>query len=306
MTVSRFQREFDEFRKKHPEKSVDVDGTQWTYLAGGKGKRTVLVLHGGDSVAEWSHRYVRQLEKFYRVIAPTVPATVTTVKEAVAGLTEILNAEVVGKVNVVGFSLGGMLAQAMLRDNQERVENLVLFTTMPPSKRYAEIFQSRQKKIAGTPKWLIRKVGTNFIAKQFRSARELKGATEHKTIRAALVAEEAGFWGDYFHWVFSTERVTKDSFLATANLQIDYVSNYEFSPEELKDWPGGVLIFEAEQDPLVEEPERAELKALYPEAQVVTVGGSAHVGGLLQPEQFIAAMLDFLADPSRPVGTYTI
>jgi pimeloyl-ACP methyl ester carboxylesterase len=138
------------FRTLHPIKKLTVGKNEWDYLAGGQGEETLVLLTGGlNSNEVWfqimtafekTHRIlsIRYLylvplicnanewfEKTHRVLSIRYPS-VATVAELVEGVAAILDAEHIQRAHLLGESLGGMVAQCLVRRYPERVDTLIL------------------------------------------------------------------------------------------------------------------------------------------------------------------------------------
>lgn len=112
----------------------------------------VLLIHGlaGSSLAEW-FRVGRKLSRDHRVIlvdnrshglSPQSRARFEVEEEAdeIAGILDVLS---VGETVVVGYSLGGTIAQALAHRHPARVASLVLIATFshhPRLRRYSRLF----------------------------------------------------------------------------------------------------------------------------------------------------------------------
>jgi pimeloyl-ACP methyl ester carboxylesterase len=75
---------------------------------------------------------------------------------------------------------------------------------------------------------------------------------------------------------------------------VDCRLNYVFTPHDLQDWPGRILLLDADDDPGVRPPMRAALRALYPQAQVHTFHGAGHAPFLSLPDEYFAVVGSFL------------
>src|SRR5512139_3390616 len=73
--------ELARFRATHPLKHTLAAGIQWEYIATGRGLEAVLILPGLLGIGEMSFQHTRAFETDYRVIAPSYPVEVTTVKQ---------------------------------------------------------------------------------------------------------------------------------------------------------------------------------------------------------------------------------
>ena len=129
------------YRASHPEKRVTTSLGTFLYTTTpdvDAATPTVVVLHGGGSTAEAAHAFSIALERNgHRVIAVDWPASSRTVEDVLSGIDAILDVENVRRASLLGFSMGGMLAQSYAATRSQRVERVVLMVSMAPSARYA-------------------------------------------------------------------------------------------------------------------------------------------------------------------------
>jgi pimeloyl-ACP methyl ester carboxylesterase len=76
---------------------------------------------------------------------------------------------------------------------------------------------------------------------------------------------------------------------------LDSVTSFPIAPGDLARLAGKILIIESDDDPAIRAPERAHLRAMYPGAEVRTFHRTGHVTALVQPEEFVRAVKDFLS-----------
>ncbi len=279
-----YRGQLKQFRAEHEPRQLELGASRWQYLTGGQGDEVVLALHGGGGPAESIFRYIQAFEESYRVVAPTVPETVSTVAEILQAIEAILSRESVGSVHLFGVSNGGMIGQCLLRRRSELVRNLVLFHSMLPSQDYAKQFGKRAKGMALLPHSLIISQGLKFLQTQI----ELEADN-------AKPGEQA-FWIAYFTELYHSDLMTKRFFVSRAKILTDYFGNYDFAHGEVPGWQGRVMIIESENDQIVTAKERERLKTLYSDAQVHTFTGAGHFGGgLFKVEETAAMVKDFFA-----------
>ena len=268
------------FKKNHLIKGKDVSGIRWEYIVAGKGKETILMIHGGVGSAESLFRYTTALENDYRIITPTIPTEITTVKEVLAGVEDILNTEGASEVNLIGFSLGGMVEQIFLREHPENIKALVLFHVPPPSKLYAKKIERIVKTNQNLPQWLPGILSSLYMKITF--PREYPKVSKN----------DRNFWIDFY-----TRNTSKVRLVNQMTIVLDYLLNYDFKPDDLSSWRGKVLIFETTTDTMIPENEREQLKKIYPQAKVHTFSEGSHLGnGLFQVETTISLIRAFLAE----------
>ncbi len=83
-------------------------------------------------------------------------------------------------------------------------------------------------------------------------------------------------------------------------VSIDYCEHYHFTPEDLANWPGAVLILKADTDEALKRYREytVALTTLYPQAQVHVFHGAGHVPPITMREEYIQVLQRFLAGGS--------
>ena len=72
------------------------------------------------------------------------------------------------------------------------------------------------------------------------------------------------------------------------------ILGHTFAVDDLKEWPGKILIIESEDDPAIPAKARALLRATYPQAAVQTFRDAGHASSILKREETLAAIRKFL------------
>ena len=258
------------FRATHPAKNIAEAGTDWEYLSGGRGEEALLYLTGAFGRGENAFRRILALESEYRVVAPSYPS-VTTMVQLVDGIVDILDSENIRQTHVFGSSYGGMVAQCLVRRYPDRVGKLILSATGAPKPDLGKQIEKVLKVLPFLPTGLI------HVLVKLRFRKMLAGQEE--------------FWLAYFNEMFAT--ITKEDLVTRYEVAADFALNYAFTPDDLQDWPGSVLILQGEDDPLVKASEQEALKVLYPRAQVHIFHGTGHVA---EPEELVLVVKDFLRE----------
>lgn len=278
----KIESELLKFQKKHITKHLSVFGINWEYIVSGSENETILMIHGGTGSAESIFKYMNALEKNNRIIAPTIPMGVTTVREAITGIEAILEKENTSLFHCIGFSLGGMLEQVLLRKYPERVQTLTLFHCPVPSKSYAKFIRRIMRINYIIPAWLLRCLIKYSYGREFRNY-------------PAISIEEKNFWTEYYLSKFSKERTINQ-----LNIVFDYLQNYHFTNTDLANWSGEILLFETATDTLIPEIERKRLKDTYKSAFVHTFPNGSHLGnGIFLINITIPIIKDFLANSRK-------
>lgn len=264
-----------EFRLTHPSKQTVINGTTWDYITCGQGEGAILWLVGGLRVADAAYRSIPLMEESFRIIAPTYPA-LTTMNALCDGLAGLLDAESIDQVHVLAGSFGGMVAQAFVRRHPNRVRTVVLSTTAALDSEAAERYRQQAAMITAASAEVVAQVSKSNFVKMIDPPEA-----------------EYAFWEAYVDELF-TERLGKDDLLSTITCLLDFAENHRLTPDDLKDWPGQVLIIESADDATFDAAARAQLKALYPTAQIHTFEAGGHSPATTRRHEYFGLVRDFM------------
>ena len=259
------------FRSTHPTQSLVKSGARWDYVSFGEGKETILFLHGMTGAHDIWWNQLDALGPSFRVISVTYPA-VDTLGKLAAGVLAILDAERVEKATVVGSSLGGYLAQYIVAEPPARVSRAVFANTSPPNDLIAARNKSLGKALPFLPEALVVKTLRESFATRVYPASGNDGLT------LAFLDEIA------------SGRMRKSQVLGRFKCVVE-----KFTPPDVASLGIPVMIIEADNDPLVEEELRAQLKRTYPSATVHTLAGAGHFPYLNRPVEYTRLLTDFLS-----------
>jgi pimeloyl-ACP methyl ester carboxylesterase len=263
------------FRAAHPGRDTSAQGVKWEYIASGRGAEALLILPGLLGIGEMSFQHVRAFETDYRVIVPSYPCELATMNQLADGIAAILDADGLQQAHVLGGSYGGMVAQCLVRRCPQRVASLVLSHTGGPEPDRAAANRRFIALLRLLPMGLLRLM--------------LKRATR-QTFKDA--PEQLPFWESYSSEMIA--RLRKADLISRYQAAADFDATSAFTPDDLKDWPGRILILEGDNDPVAKAPARAALKALYPQARVHTFHGSGHAAPIAKLDEYVAVIRRFL------------
>ncbi len=265
------------FRERYPYRTTSINGSPWRFIDTREGEMGLVVLAGGTTVAEVSFASLEHLAQRYRIIAPDYPP-IEDVNALLDGLIALLDQLGISQFHAMGGSYGGWMAQSLVRRYPARVRKLVLAAIGPPDPE-----NSRQLsrllpwlRIAPTPllRALIKRSFARLVGDRARDGEQ--------TLLWALVSE-----------VMRT-RVTRAGLLAALRRLIDQTQSQTFSPDDLKDWPGRILLLFGSEDPATPPEKREAMRQLYPEAEVTVFEGGEHGIALTHQREYFAAIDAFL------------
>jgi pimeloyl-ACP methyl ester carboxylesterase len=271
------QAEYDRFLAVREDRSTNVDGRAWHYLAVGRGPHVVLMLPGGSMCPDSYFRLIGELEREHRVIAPTYPAA-PTIADLISGLRAILAAESVSRVAVYGASFGGYLAQAFVRSEPQRVDRLVLSHTALRHMAGRRSMTALAALLSALPAPLVKGLMWRIWMRLF-----------------SIRSSEREFWRNLLRAVL--EGLSKDQLVAVTRCMADF-GRYRLTREDLAGWAGEILILESAHDAAYEPEARAELRAAYPTATVYTFH-DGHTALWTHADEYNEVVRAFLARPAR-------
>ena len=123
--------------EKIPFKQVRVGDIDIAYNISGNGDPILLIMGYSGSKNDWNSTFLKELSANHKVIIfdnrgvsnstlGTKDYTINQLAEDVVGLLNVLN---ISKVDVLGYSMGGMIAQQLTLEHKDRVDDLILYAT---------------------------------------------------------------------------------------------------------------------------------------------------------------------------------
>lgn len=275
-----------DFRGTHPYKRLTIGNTkgetQWEYISCGQGEQTLLLLPGALSVGESVFPFIEAFENEYRIIAPSY-ALALTMSDLCGGIAQILEKEGLSQVHVLGGSYGGLVAQYFARQYPNKTRGLVLSHTFVLDPKLAK------------PLWIAGKLFPALPKKLFAPILRLRlNRMLISTLRAAN-HPETEFWRAYLDEAIASDRL-KEVFIHQNNCLLELARQPQFRSDDLKGWPGKVLIIESEDDPAIKARDRALLRSIYPDAQVHTFSDAGHASSILKREEVFSIIRSFLQE----------
>lgn len=116
----------------------------------------ILLIHGGFlDAGMWAYQ-IMDLEKDYKIIAPTFKSPVRSFKFNCQVINYILNKEKVEKAILCGLSYGGFLCQHFARYYPQRIAALILSHTFRPNELFVQSIKSIAFKLSLVPNFVYK------------------------------------------------------------------------------------------------------------------------------------------------------
>ena len=239
----------------------------------------LVLLHGWvyDSLATW-HRLMPLLAASHRVIAVDLRSHGKTdrirgrfeIEDLADEVARCLDALGLGEVPVVGYSMGGMAAQALARRHPARVPRLVLVATAAKPIR--------------VPRWVVAPV---FAAG--RTLARIDRTTVPRIAHRYLISTGT-IAPEHSRWLWES--------LMNRDSDLYYEAAFAITRFDAREWVGRLrvpaLVIVPTCDQLIPARAQRELAGLLSEAQVTEIDGARHEVVLTHTEEVAAAIRSFV------------
>lgn len=264
------------FRATYAPQTVTIQQHEWQLLVGGTGDTTLLILPGARGKAEESFRLMQLFAPQYQVVSLSYPTTITTMGEMLEGLTAVIqHLSPQHPIHLLGGSYGGLLAQALVRHIPEHIQTLILNHTGIPQPERAQ----KDKRFSILIRLLPYRMVQTLFQKQVEQI-------------LPILLEDRTFWHTYLTDTLNS--ISKKALLNRVKVSIDLDTHTQFTPNDLTQWQGEVLIIEGEDDPMLTSYEQQQLRKLYPQATCHRFDKTGHITALIQPDIYATHIHQFL------------
>jgi pimeloyl-ACP methyl ester carboxylesterase len=259
------------FRRRHPPKSFKDGRVTWHYHDAGAGENVILFLHGMGGSGDIWFQQIEALQDRFRCITVTYPP-LPNLDRLRFGISGILEQERISRVNLVGSSMGGYLAQFLTAHDPSLVRKAVFGNTFPPNSAISQKALMGARYLPWIPEWAI------MAGVRWNTERELYPAAGNcELVKAYLYEQTCGF-------------IRKPDFIARCACLCQ-----SFVPPNLRKLNIPTLIIEADNDPLIDDDLRQMMRSTYPSAGVKTFHLAGHFPYLTRPEEYTGALAEFVS-----------
>lgn len=236
-----------------------------------------MVIHGwGMNSSAWGS-IAEQLEQYFRVTWVDLPGhgiNHHVEANSIEEIVEVILPEIKQGTHLMGWSLGGLVAQQVIKQKPSLINKLVMVASTPrfsqnkdwqyamPMDVLSAFSDNLQRDIKGTIK--------RFIALQFMGVKGSQ-AIQHE-LRSAILSH-----------------LPNENALKTGLKVLQEQDYRDLAMQQKQLWLLG------EKDRLIPVGIEADLKALYPDATVNVMKGAGHAPFMTEPRLFANFVIDFLS-----------
>lgn len=258
---------------------VVTQDTALYYEEAGKGDPVILIQGLGGDLQGWANQ-VPVLSQHYRVIAmdnrgagrsnaPDKPYSIETMARDVRNLMDQIDVE---QAHLVGFSMGGCIAQQLAIESPKRIKKLVLINSTPA----LDAFGREVLKV-----WMA-------VRQSSMSREEWARFAAVWTHSGALIADERRYRAAIANSLSNPYAQQDHAFLRQADALLQFDAR-----DDLKSLEVQALVLASEENILVPRAQSEELAELIPNATYQELPGG-HIGPMEHPDEYNAAILAFL------------
>ena len=271
---------------------VESNGIRLSCTVEGDGEPVVLISGTGMPPEQWQLGLAPALvERGYRVVTfanrgippsdcPPAPYTVAEMTADTAGLIDALE---LGPCRVVGYSMGGCIAEELCYRRPDLVHEVVLIASAGRTSAFMRIFLEAQVALAEAldPQPHIQAISDVLLPTQAAAVLQHDDAKVEEWLALYQAAPpwtnpgRLGQWSADLAWARDEARTERWPRLTQRGLAVAFEHDLAWPPERVREAVGKM-----------------------PNAQFVEIAGAAHGGAVTHPAEVSAAVLQFF-DESR-------
>ncbi|HYH54507.1 MAG TPA: alpha/beta hydrolase [Solirubrobacterales bacterium] len=255
---------------------IEVEGRRLAWRTVGQGPPLLLINGYAATGADWDPTFLAALAEAFAVICPDnrgvggsdLGEGELTVDGMAADLEALLDAQAIERLPVVGWSMGGFIAQRLATRSPDRVSALALLATDPGG----------SDAVAATP------AAWSRLVDQSGTPREQASQLISLLFPPELAAEIDRQFGE----VVAAARATLSPELLRAQEAVMEAWHEEAQPPDTAAEPPPVLIVHGDQDAVIPPANSQSLAARWTNAQVELFPGCGHALMAQEPQRIVA------------------
>ncbi|MDR3086075.1 MAG: alpha/beta hydrolase [Christensenellaceae bacterium] len=273
------------FRERVPARNIEIGKNIYPVWNIGEGERAAVFLPSGMGHGEVWFPYLTAIAPEIRVVALSL-----AVNKTIEGYCRDLHAlfERLGlkKVVLIAQAIGGLIAQSYVRLYPNEVEGMALCMCGAPAQGLPKGIQQ---------KWVERKkLASKLFFAPFKVMRQRMAYQTFHGMCPPELEDALSFWRAFIAETYEYAVYKKQYIALNCRAVPGIYARLPYAPGDLNGWKGKTLLLEAENDQYYPDEEKALLRALYPHAQLATLGKGGQLALLAEEREGSRILLDFL------------
>lgn len=261
-----FSEELKAFQYTHPFSTTIVDGIEVNYLLCGNesSKITLVYLVGGTGFSVVWFNHIRQMAKDYRILTFDYPVQINDMEQLADFTIRFVEQMKIKNPLFIGASLGGLLAQLIMRKYPNGDAAYGLYSTSALSASAVKDLM-KQYKSYGVMLALMKIVPYSWIRKILINVSKKMIGVENEA------EQDRKYMEDFFEWVY--RNYTKEFDIHMTTLMVSIAKIKPITEQEYKKADKNVLLVLPTDDKAFSEAAKNELISHLPNAMVTMVTG---------------------------------
>lgn len=283
-----FSEELKAFQDTHPFSTASVDGIEVSYLLCGNdsSKITLVYLVGGTGFSVVWFNHIKQMEKDYRILTFDYPMPINDMEQLADFTIKFIQQLKIQKPIFLGGSLGGFLAQLIMRKYPNSDAAYGLYSTSGLSASAIKDL-IKQYKPYGIILTLMKIVPYSWIQKILINVSKKMVGMENES------EQDRKYMEDFFGWVY--RNYTKEFDIHMTTLIVSVAKIEPFTAQEYKKSDKNVLLILPTDDKAFSEAAQQELISNLPGAMVTRVSGG-HTATLYKVDTYVESTRKFIEE----------
>lgn len=283
-----FSEELKAFQNTHPFSTAIVDGIEVNYLLCGNesSKITLVYLVGGTGFSVVWFNHIRQMEKDYRILTFDYPVQINDMEQLADFTIRFVAQLKIQNPLFLGASLGGFLAQLIMRKYPNDDAAYGLYSTSALSASAVKDLM-KQYKSYGVMLALMKIVPYSWIRKILINVSKKMVGVENEA------EQDRKYMEDFFEWVY--RNYTKEFDIHMTTLMVSIAKIKPITEQEYKKADKNVLLVLPTDDKAFSEAAMNELISHLPNAMVTMVTGG-HTATLYKVDTYVESTRKFIEE----------
>lgn len=267
-----------QFRQHTVYRTLVYKGVNWTYYSAGNGKQVLVIIPGGLRKAESIFQELQLFQNDFRIITPNIPFLMNS-DDIIDGLLAILHKEKIDRINILGRSFGGSLAQGFTAKYPDMVQRLILCSTVYSDDSYIQKTEKALKSYSSMSEGIARLV----VRWAF-----------YNILKPDISRDGRKYWKAYLNELLDSISV-KNMMLSQLQIGKDLILKHPLTKELIARFNNRILIIYAKNDKVISEKDHARYAEYFPQAKIKIFYNGGHLLFETRMQEYYETIRDFMS-----------